>query len=70
MKVLVVGNGGREHALAWRAAQSPLADVVYVAPGNPGTAGEDKVKNINIKATDIDALLDFALKNHHSHTNK
>ncbi|MCS5945709.1 hypothetical protein LNP25_09495 [Klebsiella variicola subsp. variicola] len=40
MKVLVIGNGGREHALAWKAAQSPLVDTVYVAPGNAGTALE------------------------------
>lgn len=38
MKVLVIGNGGREHALAWKAAQSPLVDTVFVAPGNAGTA--------------------------------
>ena len=62
MKVLIVGNGGREHALAYRASLSKLADIVYVAPGNPGTAGESKVKNVDIKATDIDALLDFAKK--------
>lgn len=62
MKVLVVGNGGREHALAYRASLSPLADIVYVAPGNPGSASENKVKNVDIKATDIDALLAFAKK--------
>ena len=43
MKVLVVGSGGREHALAWKAAQSPLVDTVYVAPGNAGTALEPPV---------------------------
>ena len=62
MKVLVVGNGGREHALAWRAAQSPLADVVYVAPGNPGTKSERKIENVDISATDIPALVEFAKK--------
>ncbi len=61
MKVLVIGNGGREHALAYRASMSELADIVYVAPGNPGTALENKVVNVPIKATDIDALLKFAL---------
>jgi phosphoribosylamine--glycine ligase len=60
MKVLVIGNGGREHALAWKAAQSPLADVVYVAPGNPGTALEPKLKNVNISVGDIAGLLEFA----------
>lgn len=62
MKVLVVGNGGREHALAWRAAQSPLADMVYVAPGNPGTKTETKMENVAIDVTDIPALVEFARK--------
>jgi phosphoribosylamine--glycine ligase len=63
MKVLVVGGGGREHALAWKAAQSPLVDLVYVAPGNAGSALEDKIENISISAEDIPALLDFAKNN-------
>ena len=62
MKVLVIGNGGREHALAWRAAKSPLADKVFVAPGNPGTAKEDKMENVNISVSDIQGLVDFAIK--------
>lgn len=62
MRVLVVGNGGREHALAWRAAQSPLADIVYVAPGNPGTKTENKIENVAIDVTDINALVEFAKK--------
>jgi len=62
MKVLVIGNGGREHALAWKAAQSPLAEKVFVAPGNPGTAGEAKVENVAISATDVPALVAFAQK--------
>lgn len=62
MKVLIVGNGGREHALAYRASLSNLSDIVYVAPGNVGTEHENKIKNINISATDIDALVDFAKK--------
>ena len=57
MKVLVIGGGGREHALAWKAAQSPLADEVFVAPGNAGTAREPKLENVAIGAEDIDALL-------------
>ena len=60
MKVLVVGGGGREHALAWRAAQSPDVERVYVAPGNAGTAREDGVENIAIAANDLDGLIGFA----------
>ncbi len=60
MKVLVIGNGGREHALAWKAAQSPLVDTVYVAPGNAGTALEPSLQNVAIGVTDIPALLRFA----------
>lgn len=60
MKVLVIGNGGREHALAWKLAQSPLVTKVYVAPGNAGTALEPTLENININATDVTRLLNFA----------
>ncbi len=60
MKVLVIGNGGREHALAWKAAQSPLVETVFVAPGNAGTALEPALQNVAIGVTDIKALLDFA----------
>ena len=60
MKVLVIGGGGREHALAWKAAQSRDVEKVYVAPGNAGTATEDKCENLSIAADDIPALLDFA----------
>ena len=63
MKVLIIGNGGREHALAWKAAQSQLVSEVFVAPGNPGTASEDKIKNINIGVTDVDTLVSFAKEN-------
>ena len=63
MKVLVIGNGGREHALAWRASLSPLADKVFVAPGNPGTAREEKMENVNISVSDIDGLVKFAKDN-------
>ncbi|HTT07538.1 MAG TPA: phosphoribosylamine--glycine ligase [Gammaproteobacteria bacterium] len=62
MKVLIVGGGGREHALAWKAAQSARVEKVYVAPGNAGTAGEPKSENASIAATDIPALLRFALE--------
>ncbi|EGT4257194.1 phosphoribosylamine--glycine ligase [Citrobacter amalonaticus] len=60
MKVLVIGNGGREHALAWKAAQSPKVETVFVAPGNAGTALEPTLQNVAISATDIPALLNFA----------
>ncbi|WIM06886.1 MAG: phosphoribosylamine--glycine ligase [Candidatus Nitricoxidivorans perseverans] len=60
MKLLVIGSGGREHALAWRLAQTPGLQVVYVAPGNAGTARERELKNVPI--TDVGALADFAEK--------
>ncbi len=63
MKVLVIGSGGREHALAWKAAQSPLVETVFVAPGNAGTTHEDSIENVDIAADDIDALKTFALGN-------
>ena len=60
MKVLLVGNGGREHALAWKLAQSPKVDQVFVAPGNAGTALETGMENLAIAVDDIDGLLAFA----------
>jgi phosphoribosylamine--glycine ligase len=60
MKVLVIGNGGREHALAWKLAQSARVDEVLVAPGNAGTAREAKCRNVPIGATDLAALLKLA----------
>ncbi|WP_019568469.1 phosphoribosylamine--glycine ligase [Thioalkalivibrio sp. ALMg13-2] len=60
MNVLVIGNGGREHALAWKLAQSPRIERVLVAPGNAGTAREAKCENVEIGVTDIDALLALA----------
>ena len=59
MQILIVGGGGREHALAWKCAQSPRVSQVFVAPGNAGTALEPKVCNVDIGADDIDALLAF-----------
>jgi len=61
MKILLLGSGGREHALAWKIAQSARVDKLYIAPGNPGTAqcGE----NVAIKADDFDAIKDFAVQN-------
>ena len=60
MKILVIGGGGREHALAWKAAQSERVETVYVAPGNAGTAREPGLQNVAVGAEDIRALLEFA----------
>jgi len=64
MKILVVGGGGREHALAWKLAQSKDVEEVIVAPGNAGTALEPKVRNALVAAEDIDALLKLAKEEH------
>jgi len=63
MKILVIGGGGREHALAWKIAQSPRAEKVFVAPGNAGTAREVKCENVALAAEDVDGLLRFAQQN-------
>src|SRR5215475_171437 len=60
MKVLVIGSGGREHALVWKLAQSPLLSRLYCAPGNAGTA--EQAENVPISVDDIPALLAFAGK--------
>ena len=60
MNILLLGSGGREHALAWKIAQSPRVDKLYIAPGNTGTAQVGE--NVDIKATDFDALKVFALE--------
>lgn len=60
MKVLIVGAGGREHALAWKCAASPRVTEVLVAPGNAGTARESKVRNVAVQATDIGGLIQLA----------
>ena len=62
MKVLIVGGGGREHALAWKCAQSARVEHVFVAPGNAGTALEPRVSNVDIAPGDFDALLGFAAR--------
>ena len=61
MKVLVVGGGGREHALSWKISQSPKVSQVFVAPGNGGTELEPTLTNVSIEADDIDGLARFAL---------
>lgn len=60
MKVLMIGGGGREHALAWKLAQSKQVEQVFVAPGNAGTATEPKLTNVAIAATDLEGLIAFA----------
>ena len=60
MKVLIIGSGGREHALAWRVAQSAQVETVYVAPGNAGSGLESKVENVALAIDDIEALIGFA----------
>ena len=61
LRILLIGSGGREHALAWKLGQSPLVDVIYTVPGNGGTASVEKVTNIgSISPEDFPALLDFA----------
>ena len=62
MNILIIGSGGREHALAWKAVQSSRADTVFVAPGNAGTAIEPGIVNVEIDVTDTQALIDFAKK--------
>ena len=59
MKILVIGGGGREHALAWRLAQSPRVQTIHVAPGNGGTARDKRLKNVPI--TDLEQLADYAI---------
>lgn len=63
INILVVGNGGREHALVWKLSQSPLCGKIYVAPGNGGTDSMEKVENIAIGVNDFEKLVDFAVKN-------
>src|ERR1700726_2408186 len=64
MKVLIVGGGGREHALAWKCAASPRVAAVLVAPGNAGTAGESRVRNVNVAAEDVAGLVQLAASEH------
>ena len=59
MKILIIGSGGREHALAWKVAQSSSVDSVYVAPGNGGTATEAKTQNVAIDPLDFEKLISF-----------
>src|SRR4030065_650975 len=63
MNSFIIGGGGREHALAWKTAQSARVQKIYVAPGNAGTAREAKCENVAIAAEDVDGLLKFAQDN-------
>ncbi len=63
MKILIIGSGGREHAFAWKAAQSEKVQKVFVAPGNAGTAQEHKLENVPIKVDNLSALVNFAQQN-------
>lgn len=63
MKILVIGNGGREHAIAWKLAQSPLTEKIFVAKGNAGTHREPKIENIDISPLQFQALVDFVKQN-------
>ena len=62
MQILIIGGGGREHALAWKCAQSPRVDAVLVAPGNAGTAAQPRCENVAVAAEDVEALLALALE--------
>ena len=63
LRVLVIGNGGREHAYAWKLANSPLVDFVHVAPGNGGTQTSSRcIENVDIPVSDFDALVAHAKK--------
>jgi phosphoribosylamine---glycine ligase len=63
MNVLIIGSGGREHALGWKVAQNPQVQKIFIAPGNAGTALEAKLQNVNINVEDIQGLVAFAQSN-------
>lgn len=63
LTILIIGSGGREHALTWKLSQSSVVNKIYVCPGNGGTALESKAVNINLSSSDFPSLVDFALKN-------
>ncbi|WP_368664580.1 phosphoribosylamine--glycine ligase, partial [Oleiphilus sp. HI0086] len=63
MNILIIGSGGREHALAWKAAQNKDVETVFVAPGNAGTASDSKLSNVDIDVMNFQALSDFAKEN-------
>ena len=63
LTVLIIGSGGREHALAWKLSQSPLVGKIFVCPGNGGTSLEAKTVNVDLSPSDFPALVEFAVKN-------
>ena len=63
MKILIIGSGGREHAIAWKLSQDNRVEKIYAAPGNGGTAYENKCENVNIEVNDFDALIKFVKEN-------
>lgn len=63
LRILLLGAGGREHALAWKLSQSSLVDHIFVCPGNGGTSQEPKTSNVQQNAEDFPGLVDFAVKN-------
>ena len=62
MNILIIGSGGREHALAWRCAQDNFVENVFVCPGNAGTYLENKVSNVEMDSNDFDAIEKFCVK--------
>lgn len=71
VRILLLGSGGREHALAWKLARSPILDHIYVCPGNAGTQQEPKTSNVNdISPADFPNLVDFALKHKVRHSSQ
>lgn len=63
MRILVLGSGGREHALVWKLAQSPTVTHIFLAPGNGGSYQEEKVTNVGLNIADFPALVRFAAEN-------
>jgi phosphoribosylamine--glycine ligase/phosphoribosylformylglycinamidine cyclo-ligase len=63
IRILLLGSGGREHALVWKLAQSNLVDHIYVCPGNGGTSGEPKSTNLDLPASDFPRLVEWAVTN-------
>ena len=63
LTILIIGSGGREHALAWKLSQSALIEKIFVCPGNGGTAQESNTVNVDLSPSDFLALVDFAVKN-------
>lgn len=63
LKILLLGAGGREHALTWKLAQSPLVEHIYVCPGNGGTSQEPKTSNLDLPIDNFAQLVEFAVKN-------